>query len=275
LNAFEGTDIGTDPEDPMALIRLRQWSRSHLDSRGGRERHEARPYEYTPEQIRALQEASGPLGLLQTAGPVDRSYGLTIVLGGTVAGNEVRTSHAVELQATGIDLGKLVAAGGYRPLSPPERTAAVESGAPPAAQQAEYEHLAWVLGRRTSATGRRLIRSEGEARKFSSWRIEALERDGVPVAYVVQAPSRRPERRADTLDAVLFTRQELGADAARTLVVTSSMYTPYSYFLLAPHATPDRPIEVVGTPTTQGGKPSVRAQRFAQEIHSTLSVLPA
>ena len=274
LDVFGGADIRVDTDDPETLTRLRRWSRSRLDSRAGRERHEAQHTEYSPLQVRVLREAAGPLGLLRTFAPAHSDYDLTIVLGGTVTGNEVRAGYAFEMQAKGVHLGKLVGAGAYRPLSPAEKTAAADSGAPPAARVQEYDHLAWVLSRFTSADHRRMVREQGKADTFSSSRIEVLERAGVPAAFLAQAPSRRPSRRADTLDAVLFARAELDAAAGQTLVITSSLYAPYSFFLLAPHATPEGHIEVVGTPTEISQQPARQAQRFAQEIHSTLSVLP-
>jgi hypothetical protein len=274
LQAFGEADLAADINDGATLARLRAWSKSHLDSRAGRERHEVQLVDYTPEQVRLLQAAADSLGLVRTAAPVHQAYDLTIVVGGTVTGNVIRTRYAVEQQSKGVDLGKLVGAGGYRPLTSTEGAAALGSDAPLAARSDEYGHLAWVLGTHMSATGRSVVRSDGEADSFSSSRIEALDRAGVPVAFVVQAPSRRPGRRADTLDAVLFARAELGSAAARTLVITSSIYAPYTFFLLAPHATPQSQIEIVGTPTARSDKPAVQAQRFAQEINSTLSVLP-
>jgi len=141
----------------------------------------------------------------------------------------------------------------------------LDAGAVPSAQRDEYEHLAWVLHRFSSAEKRRVLGSEGEPASFDSWRIEVLERDGQAVAFLVQAPSRRAGRRADTLDAVLFARRNLGTGTDRTLVVTSSIYAPYSFFLLGPHASASEPIEVLGTPTADSGQPDRQAQRFAQE----------
>jgi hypothetical protein len=269
LDAF-----GAQAESPQNLSKLREWSTQHLDSRAGGERHEARPMEYTPEQIRTLHQAAGPLGLLQTAGPSEAAYDLTVVLGGTVTGNEVRAGFTFSLSDSGFDLGKIVGAAGYRQLSSSERSLAFDAGAVPSAQHDEYEHLAWVLHRFGSASTRRVLRSGGEPASFDSWRIEVLERDGQAATYLVRPPSRRAGRRADTLDAVLFTRRNLGTRTGRTLVVTSSIYVPYSFFLLAPHASPAEPIEVIGTPTSHSDQPDRQAQRFAQEIHATLTVLP-
>jgi hypothetical protein len=269
LDAF-----GAEAEGPENLPRLRDWSTRHLDTRAGKERHEVQSATFTADQVRTLHEAAGPLGLLRTAAPSEAVYDLTIVLGGTVTGNEVRAGFAFGLSNPDLNLGKLVGAAGHRKLSPTERRAALDAGADSAAQEDEYEHLAWVLHRLSSADNRRVMRSEGQPASFSSWQIEALERDGKAVAYLVRAPSRRVERRADTLDAVLFARRHLGTTAGRTLVVTSSIYTPYSFFLLGPHARASEPVEVLGTPTAHSDQPDRQAQRFAQEIHATLSVLP-
>jgi hypothetical protein len=269
LDAF-----GAEAEGPWDPSKLREWSTQHLDSRAGGERHEARPAEYTSEQIRTLHQAAGPLGLLRTAAPSEAAYDLTIVLGGTVTGNEVRVGFTFSLSNSGFDFGKLVGAAGHRQLSSSETRLALDAGAVPSAQQDEYEHLAWVLHRFSSAEKRRELRGEGEPASFNSWRIEVLERDGQAVAYLVRAPSRRAGRRADTLDAVLFARTHLGTGNGRMLVVTSSIYSPYSFFLLGPHASASEPIEVVGTPTARSDQADRQAQRYAQEIHATLSVLP-
>jgi hypothetical protein len=157
LDAF-----GAEAEDPANLPKLREWSTQHLDSRAGGERHEARPAQYTSEQIRTLYQAAGPLGLLRTAAPSEAAYDLTIVLGGTVTGNETRVAFTFNLRNSGIDFGKLVGAAGYRQLPPAEKRLALDAGAGPSAQRDEYEHLAWVLRRVSSAENRRVLRSEGE-----------------------------------------------------------------------------------------------------------------
>lgn len=154
--------FGAKAEGQGNLPELREWSGRHLDSRAGGERHEARSATYTPEQVRTLHQAAGPLGLLRTAAPSQAAYDLTIVLGGTVTGNEVRVAFTFNLRDCAVDLGKLFGAGGHRPLSSPERRLVLDADAVPSAQQDEYEHLAWVLHRFSAAEKRRVLRSEGE-----------------------------------------------------------------------------------------------------------------
>ena len=136
----------------------------------------------------------------------------------------------------------------------------------------EYGHLAEVMVRHLGVDSRHVLDEEGPPDSFTSWRVEALERHGSAVGYLVRPPSRRAGRRADTLDAVIFTRQKL-APSGPTLVITGAVYAPYSFFLLAPHASTQAPIEIVGTSTAWSTPPARQAQRFAQEIHATLSVL--
>lgn len=266
--------FGVDVGERLDIDKLRQWSSDHLDTRAGRERHEAAAEAFSEGQIRALNQAAPALGLTTTALPVHRLYGLAVILGGTVTGNEVRAAYTFDLLKKGWGFSRLVAAAGYRPLTDAEQALATEQAVPAAAAADEYNHLAWVICRHLDADRRLVVAGDGPTDAFTSWSIEELARDGTTVAYLVRPPSRRAHRRADSLDAVTFTRQQLAAEPTPTLVITSAIYTPYTFFLLAPHASEQAPIEVVGTPTGRSDQPGRQAQRFAQEIHATLSVLP-
>jgi hypothetical protein len=86
---------GTRPSPPIRDCEaLVEWSRRILDTRRGAERRDAIPTTWTPEHIRELLSAAGPLGLLHTAAPCRAAYDMTVLLGGATTGNRLRTALA-------------------------------------------------------------------------------------------------------------------------------------------------------------------------------------
>jgi hypothetical protein len=266
-----GRVVEVGPGSATPLDSLRSWSATHLDTRGGRERQESEPMEFSDQERETILRAAGPLGLLATAFPTRLSYDLTIVLGGTVLANELRLQLAWRLADVGVDLGRLVAASAYRPLSASERDRALESGAPENARESEYSHLEWVV-RRHVGEPTRSRRREGGSGIYAAWSYTTFSNEASSQIEVAKAPSRRPNRRADTLDVVRFVGQMVGTTPHAVLVVTSAIYAPYTFFLLAPTATSGHMLEVVGTPTSVNAT-SALTQRLAQEMHATLSVM--
>ena len=189
--------------------------------------------------------------------------------------NRIRVGFTLDLTNSGFDFGKIIGSGGRRQLSSSERSLALDAGAIPAAQLDEYEHLAWVIHHFISAQKRQILRSEGEPTRFDSWRTEVLKRGGQAVAYLVQAPSRRAGRRADTLDAVLFARRHLGMGAADTLVVTSSIYARIRSFCSARTPAPWHRLKWLVPPLPTAinltGRHNDSLKRFMRLCQSSLS----
>jgi hypothetical protein len=116
-------------------------------------------------------------------------------------------------------------------------------------------------------------RREGGSGVYASWSYSTFSNEASSQIEVAKAASRRPNRHADTLDVVRFVGQMVGTTLRAVLVVISAIYAPYAFFLLAPTAASGHTLEVVGTPTSVNAS-SALAQRLAQEMHATLSVMP-
>jgi hypothetical protein len=232
--AYRGTE-----EDLAALVK---WSRTTLDTRGGGERQSAPRVTFATEQVAALIASAGPLGLLETAPPSLRQYDLAAVLGGTAFGNARRTDYLAQALAAGLRCSLVVGLGATRRLTDEERHAE-----PSAMSHAtEIEHLGRLLHERVA----------GHAELLS-----------------LTAPSSRPARRADTADAVRHLVASTPPQRRRSMVtITSAVYVPYQYFVVAPLllSAGCHHVEIVGTRTSTDVDRRLLAQRVAQEIHSTL-----
>jgi hypothetical protein len=88
------------------------------------------------------------------------------------------------------------------------------------------------------------------------------------------APTSDPARRANTADAVMFVAQRIPASQRRrVLVITSAIYVPYQFLVVAPDLLVNGSsyAEMIGTPTATDGDPSLTAQRIGQEIHTAVT----
>jgi hypothetical protein len=256
---------GPAVEDPDSdLLRLIEWSTQMLDTRDGAERQAAARITFPDSQMAALLNAAGPLGLLITGLPRLPSYDITVVLGGTITGNELRTRLAADLASSGIGVGQVVGLTAERFLTDAERDA---SGL-----RTESEHLDVALSDAFGHAG--LAAQSGAGRGGDRTpEIIGLKRANI---LMLTAPSSRPGRRADTEDAIRYLADQFAPPARRRLlVVTSAVYVSYQFFVVAPLmlAEGSQHVEVVGTPTATAGSPKVLAQRVAQEIHATFVTL--
>lgn len=256
-----------EPGTAQRLEAFTAVSRRHLDTRGGRERQQSTPVVWTPRQIDATLEAAGPLGLRRTPLPSLRRYDHTLVLGGTVEGNVRRAALLVELLDVGLEPGRILAVGTQRPLMSWEATLLGEA----TEVHTELGHLQHVVAQ---ALGSGSHRDQPTGDSLSAG-LDDDTHGHRRQARVVDAPSSRPGRRADTLDAV---RHAAGhSDGLRSaLLLTSAIYAPYTYFSTAVPAVAAQfagRLEVVGTPTAASDLPARQAQAFGQEVHATLTAI--
>ncbi|HVB41480.1 MAG TPA: hypothetical protein VNF47_02085 [Streptosporangiaceae bacterium] len=244
-----GPRVDDPARDLPALLR---WSADALDTRRGGERHDAPPAAFSSSQVAALLDAAGPLGLLSTPPPALPGYDITVVLGGTVTGNQLRAALARTFADAGTRLGTLVALSAERPLAPAED--------PPTGHRTEVEHLTAVLGAALARQHHAAVpRGPG----------------GTGIQVMIAKPSR-PGRRADTSDAITeLIRRLRPAARSHVLVITSAIYIPYQFLVIAPAllTAGSRYAEITGTPTATDGQLTILAQRLAQEIHATISAL--
>jgi len=250
--------------DRAALV---EWSGRILDTRRGAERREAIPTTWTPEHIRELLSAAGPLGLLHTAAPCRAAYDMTVLLGGATTGNRLRTGLARDLAGRGVHLGMLVAATAERALSDHERGSDPDS-VPDRTEWANLlRYLADVFG--PLRPGAVTTGGTGAA----AWRDHEFTSAMGTNLRVLVAPSSSAHRRANTADSLAFLLQRIPPVRRRhVLVITSAIYTPYQFFAGAPVVLSDgaKHVELVGTPTGTNGDTNLLAQRIAQEIHAAV-----
>jgi hypothetical protein len=189
VDALGGPAVVDVDRDLPALV---EWSSRTLDTRMGAERQAAAPVTFPDSQVAALLSAAGPLGLLRTQAPILPHYDITVVLGGTITGNELRTKLAEDFASTGIGIGQVVGLAADRAIAPGERDT---NG-----HRTEAEHLDSLL---TVTFGRDHPDPWNEAHARQSVEPERSGRGGSGTR-ILTAPSSRPGRRADTEDAILF-----------------------------------------------------------------------
>jgi hypothetical protein len=239
VRCFSGPAYRGTMDDVPALV---EWSRTTLDSRGDGERQAAPSSTFSREQVETLIASAGPLGLLETPPPALKQYDIAAVLGGTAVGNALRTDYITRALAAGLQCRLVVGLGGTRRLTDDERHAE-----PSAMSHAtEIEHLGRLLHERL----------EGHAHLLT-----------------LTAPSSRPGHRADTADAIRHLVASTPPQGRRSVLgITSSVYVPYQYFVIAPRllSAGSHRVEIVGTRTSTEVDRRLLAQRLAQEIHSAL-----
>ena len=261
LHALGGPIVGDFRQDLLDLV---QWSSDVLDTRRGSERQAVTPVALEDSHIGALVDAAGPLGMLHTPPPSLPRYDMTVVLGGTTTGNDLRARFAAELAVDGIAIGQVVGLAVERALMNDERDAT--------GYRTESEHLDAVL--RALFAERVAGPLDGSDRKLDRQSESVvLERYGY---RLLTAPSSRPERRTDTGDAIEYLADHVPPRERRSaLIVTSAIYVSYQFLVVAPLllAEGSQYVEVVGTPTATDGPRGVLAQRVAQEVHATIVTL--
>lgn len=260
-----GPLIRAVPQDLAAFLR---WSAGILDNRRGTERHQAVRTRFPPGEAAALIDGAGRLGMLRTASPALLSYDATVILGGTVTGNLLRVSLAADLKREGVTPGQIVALAAHRPLTATEIAAAVH----PVEETTEWQHLFGVV---CDAFGAAPARAQGDRRQDFQTAIDlSADMPGGPPLRLLAAPTSDPARRANTADAVMFLAQRIPAgQRRRLLVITSAIYVPYQFLVVAPGLLANGPsyVEMIGTPTATDGDPNLTAQRIGQEIHAAVS----
>jgi hypothetical protein len=254
---------------PQGLADLERWSAERLDTRAGRERHEAPPVHLTPAQTTALTAAAPVLGLDRTAPPQRPTYACTVILGGTLTANRMRSLYVQEQRTRGTRTGLLVALGTARPLTETERRENPSTDC-----ESEAEDLAAVVSQTFAPLDQALPRERG-GQGTAAWFEERRQGPGIEL-WVQSAPSTRPGARADTADCLAFLCSRLSpAHLTDLLLVTSAVYAPYTAFTAAPVLARAgvSTFEVVGTPSAAPTDRPRRAQYLAQEVHSTLRAI--
>ncbi len=94
----------------------------------------------------------------------------------------------------------------------------------------------------------------------------------VPLTVLEAQPSR-PGLRPNTLDC--YRAVERLHSFQTTILITSAIYQPYTFFLLAPYLPKTEETEIIGTRSLLAGDESLNAQLVGQEIHAAIQAVAA
>lgn len=208
-----GSATSTDTRSASGSEDLLAWlddfSATHWDFRGGRERPEAREPDLDPDTARLVVEAARRLGMVEAVPPPHRSYQHLIVLGGLAHACLRRTGYAAHLIRSGLTVtGGIAALGSLRPLSKAERDTLATIGVTDCATEVDALEA-------------------GVRRAFGSGRSAP----GAASVRVLAAPSSEPTvRRAHTADTQRFWAGQVRLSPGdRVLVVTAPIYVPFQH----------------------------------------------
>jgi len=236
------------------------------DFRGGVERLEIDTSEGAPETEQILA-AGAELGLTLAEPPRNESYDHALVLGGTVLASIYRLRRLYELRDSGTGMDHIAVLTALREVSDAELELVAE--------RAEIAGLAKgvrtefdAMTAATAAFGHGQAEVEHKPNR-NPHLASALARVGD--ALVLAAPSGDPGRRANTRDNYdVYSRQiEPGASI---LIVTSSIYLPYQFFIALQALGWEQPrqIEAVGFPPEWMAGVLTGPLNVLQEIRSAL-----
>lgn len=269
---------GEEPPNSLPLTELFAWfdalSARHWDFRRGAERNLATDAKLSPGQEELVKHAAHQLGMVEAKPPSRRSYDYVLVLGGLIRACFVRPRYAAHLAASGVEFGRVVALGGFRPIGGDEFDLASHlktSAANEFDAMLEGVIRAFALDSAPVIAG-----SKTKAPGNADWRIAEFK--GHPPIEVIAAPSSEPSaRRANTVDSYdWWARRGTGLEQRTVLLVTSTIYVPYQEAggieVLGMRYGAD--VETVGVPS-QLAKLGPHSQKFSagnylQEIRSAI-----
>jgi hypothetical protein len=250
------------PRDATPRERER-WSSATLDTRGGRERHDAPAVAWPEQWIDAILGAAGFLGLMSTPSAQRTRYDATIVLAGTTLGNRLRMELAAELARDAIEIGSsIIVLAADRALTGRELGEALP-GERTETQNA-LRNAQEIFGPLQPLTDE-VAFDGGREQSFAT-------HDAGTVTLLVADPPSGVQR-AGTVHALeLATRHTAPAERSELLVVTSAIYVPFQFFRTAPIPLADGThyLELIGTPTNAAIDRRALAQRLAQETHAAI-----
>ncbi|MFN8103938.1 MAG: hypothetical protein U0U69_05715 [Acidimicrobiia bacterium] len=276
MNSFGGTFPNGDG---LAVCDyLEHFTAEHWDFRAGRERNQATEAELTSDQEQLVIQAAHALGMVEPQPPQYESFDTILVLGGLVRACILRPAMAARLLHQGTRAREVIALGGMRALVGDEESILTSLGW----QNLDTEFDVMDRGIREAFHVKDYSTREGSVDQSDlnrSWAITTYESDSLSLR-VVAAPSTDPQsRRANTADTYAFWATELrsGAQSARALLITTSIYVPFQHcdairMLTMPFGIE---VETVGLNTASADIPPALRQDFLpqhylQELRSTI-----
>lgn len=237
------------------------------DFRGGAERLEIEPSSLEDHDDSLFTDAA-ELRMTAADPPAGNRYDHALVLGGTALASIYRLRRLYELREGGLDVGQVAVLTALREVGEPElqivrerpEIAAVVEQSP----RTEFD----VMVRATemfSQSSSTVERTPNQNPNLESAQAQIGD------AVVLAAPSADPERRANSRDNYEVYANQIGP-ADSVLVVTSSIYLPYQFFiaLQALGWKQPRTIEAVGFPPEWMQGVLTGPQNVLQEIRSAL-----
>lgn len=237
------------------------------DFRGGAERLEIESSSLEDHNDSLLTDAA-ELGMTTAAPPASDRYDHGLVLGGTALASIYRLRRLYEFREEGVGIGQVAVLTALREVGEPElaivrdrpEIAAIVEGSP----QTEFD----VMVRATEMFSGSA--SSVERTPNSNPHLESAEAQ-IGDATVLAAPSADPQRRANSRDNYDVYANQIGPIDS-VLVVTSSIYLPYQFFIALQALGWQQPrmIEAVGFPPEWMQGVLTGPQNVLQEIRSAL-----
>lgn len=237
------------------------------DFRGGAERLEIDPALSQDHDENLLTDAA-ELGMTTADRPTADRYDHALVLGGTALASIYRLRRLYELRADGLDIGRTAVLTALREIGEPElrivrerpEIAAVVDHSP----RTEFDVMTRAVALFSESSGE-VEHTPNENPNLAS----ALARLGD--VLVLAAPSADPSRRANSRDNYDAYVGQIGPTDS-VLVVTSSIYLPYQFFVALQAVGWEQPrtVEAVGFPPAWMQGILTGPQNVLQEIRSAL-----
>ena len=210
------------------------------------------------------------MGLASADAPTERSYDHALVLGGTALASIYRIQTLFEMRAAGVTVGDAGVLTALRPTTEAEldlvrERPAIAAILPPETENAtEFDIMVRAVEHFAAASATVTRQSNANPNLASATAI-------VGDLTVLAAPSADPDRRANTGDNYsVYADRVVAGDSV--LVVTSSIYLPYQFFIALQALGWEQPktIEATGFPPEWMDGVLTGAENVLQELRSAL-----
>jgi hypothetical protein len=240
---------------------------SHWDFRGGAERLDIEA-SVAGSDIERIYADAAELGLTLATPPTQPAYDHALVLGGTALASIYRLKHLYELIDAGLVIGQIAVLTAIRDIGDSELDLVRERAeiAPIVAGNPETEFEVMVAAVEYFSGDKAKVERSPSRNPY----LESAQ-GRIVNALVLAAPSGDPERRANTRDNYDVYSSQISPDDS-VLIVTSSIYLPYQFFIGLQALGWDRPrtIEAIGFPPEWMQGVLTAPTNVLQELRSAL-----
>lgn len=259
---------GPWPDGDLAsrLETLNEFSQA-WDFRTGAERLDIVADSEIEEQL--IERLAPQLGMTDSLAPVNGTYDHALILGGTALASVNRTRRLAELIEAGLEVGSIAVLTALRELPSSEVDLAREKGVQVSILDGatnEFEVMLAVASRYLAGDSDGEVDLRSDQNPNLSSASASLEGGAI---RVLAAPSGDPDRRANTLDNYAVYEESISPGDS-VLVVTSSIYLPYQFFVAIRSMGLDRAVtlEAIGFPPEWMGGVLTGPRNVLQELRS-------